>query len=87
MLLGMGNPLLDIQASTDINILEKYDLQPNDAILADKKHTPLYQELIDNYNVEYIAAGSTLNSVRIAQVNLKKIKFVCSLFVILLIYL
>nr|XP_024216062.1 adenosine kinase 2-like isoform X2 [Halyomorpha halys] len=67
MLLGMGNPLLDILAATDTAILEKYNLQPNDAILADKKHMPLYQELIENYKVEYIAAGSTLNSVRIAQ--------------------
>lgn len=67
MLVGMGNPLLDISVVSDDNILEKYGLKPNDAILAEKEHMPLYKELIDNYKVDYIAGGSTLNSLRVAQ--------------------
>lgn len=69
MLFGMGNPLLDISAITDDEFLQKYDLRPNDAILAEAKHMPLYKEIIENYNVEYIAGGSTQNALRVAQVN------------------
>lgn len=68
MLVGMGNPLLDISVNSDDSILEKYGLKPNDAILAEKKHMPLYSELVENYPVDYIAGGSTLNALRVAQV-------------------
>lgn len=67
MLVGMGNPLLDLSAVADDRFLEKYGLKPNDAILAEKEHMPIYKELVDNYKVEYIAGGSTLNSLRVAQ--------------------
>ncbi|XP_073993108.1 adenosine kinase 2 isoform X2 [Rhodnius prolixus] len=72
MLFGMGNPLLDISAITDDEFLQKYDLRPNDAILAEAKHMPLYKEIIENYNVEYIAGGSTQNALRVAQWILQK---------------
>uniref|UniRef100_A0A023F891 Adenosine kinase n=1 Tax=Triatoma infestans TaxID=30076 RepID=A0A023F891_TRIIF len=72
MLLGMGNPLLDISAVTDEKFLEKYALRANDAILAEEKHMPLYKEIIENYNVEYIAGGSTQNALRVAQWILQK---------------
>lgn len=43
LLLGLGNPLLDIIARTEHTFLEKYDLKPNDAIIADEiKHKDLY---------------------------------------------
>ncbi|EPS70152.1 hypothetical protein M569_04611, partial [Genlisea aurea] len=67
ILLGMGNPLLDISAKVDHDFLEKYDLKPNNAILAEEKHIPLYDELASNYKVEYIAGGATQNSIRVAQ--------------------
>ena len=35
ILLGMGNPLLDISAVVEQDILDKYDLQLNNAILAE----------------------------------------------------
>lgn len=41
ILLGCGNPLLDISATVDIAFLEKYGLKPDDAILAEDKHTPM----------------------------------------------
>lgn len=41
ILLCMGNPLLDIQASNGEDLLKKYDLKANDAILAEEKHQPL----------------------------------------------
>ena len=67
ILFGMGNPLLDISAEVPEEYLEKYDLKPNDAILASEKHLPIYQELVDGYNVEYIAGGATQNTIRVAQ--------------------
>ncbi|KAJ6853892.1 uncharacterized protein M6B38_101130 [Iris pallida] len=67
LLLGMGNPLLDISSVVDEAFLNKYDIKPNDAILAEDKHKPMYDELASNYNVEYIAGGATQNSIRVAQ--------------------
>lgn len=67
VILGMGNPLLDICASADPSILSKYDLLPNNAILAEDKHPPLYFELAALPDAIYIAGGATQNSIRIAQ--------------------
>jgi hypothetical protein len=46
----------------------RYDLQLNNAILAEEKHVSLYAELAALPNVEYIAGGATQNSIRVAQV-------------------
>lgn len=67
VLLGMGNPLLDIAAVVDPAFLQKYDVKLNNAILAEDKHVPMYKELADKYEVEYIAGGATQNSIRVAQ--------------------
>jgi adenosine kinase len=37
----IGNPLLDIQVTQGEELLKKYDLKANDAILAEEKHLPL----------------------------------------------
>lgn len=67
LLLGCGNPLLDISASVDEQFLAKYEMLPNNAILAEEKHMPIYQELIDKFNADFIAGGSVQNSFRVAQ--------------------
>lgn len=72
LLVGIGNPLLDISAIVDDELLKKYDLKPDDAIMAEEKHMPLYRELMDKYNAEFIAGGSVQNSLRVAQWVLKK---------------
>ena len=59
ILLGMGNPLLDISVNADQNFLTKYQLEANNAILAEEKHVPMYKEMVDNMKVEYIAGGAT----------------------------
>ena len=41
VLLGMGNPLLDITAVVDGDFLTKYGLKANDAILAADQHKPM----------------------------------------------
>ena len=42
------------------------------AILADEKHLPLYKDMVDNLNVEFIPGGAALNSMRVAQWILQK---------------
>ena len=42
VLLGMGNPLLDISANTEMDFLDKYGLKLNNAILAEPSHLPMY---------------------------------------------
>jgi len=72
ILLGMGNPLLDISAEVPMEVLNRYGVQLNNAILAEPKHLPMYQELVDKFNVQYIAGGATQNTIRVAQWMLQK---------------
>eukprot|EP00403_Amphidinium_massartii_P041599 CAMPEP_0178438212 /NCGR_PEP_ID=MMETSP0689_2-20121128/35462_1 /TAXON_ID=160604 /ORGANISM="Amphidinium massartii, Strain CS-259" /LENGTH=340 /DNA_ID=CAMNT_0020060579 /DNA_START=112 /DNA_END=1134 /DNA_ORIENTATION=+ len=67
LLVGMGNPLLDISAEVEMSLLEKYGLEPENAILAEEKHQPLFGEMVAMPNVQYIAGGATQNSIRVAQ--------------------
>jgi adenosine kinase len=71
-LLGCGNPLLDISAVVEDSFLAKYDMLPNNAILAEEKHMPIYGELIEKHNADFIAGGSVQNSLRVAQWILQK---------------
>jgi len=66
-ILGMCNPLLDISAEVPSSFLEKYGVTLNNAILAEEKHKPLYDELVEKFPVQYIAGGATQNSIRVAQ--------------------
>lgn len=69
LLLGIGNPLLDITV-TDAGtpeLLKKYDLLPNNAIIAEPKHLPLFDELVKEHDPMYLAGGATQNSIRVAQ--------------------
>jgi adenosine kinase len=65
ILFGMGNPLLDISAEVDIDIVKKYKCNFGNAILAQKEHMPVYDELVKNYKVNYSAGGSTQNTFRV----------------------
>lgn len=67
VLCGLGNPLLDISAEVPTEVLTKYDVTLNNAILAEEKHLPLYAELAARDNVQYIGGGATQNSIRAAQ--------------------
>ncbi|KAJ8948447.1 hypothetical protein NQ318_007970 [Aromia moschata] len=79
LLVGIGNPLLDISAIVDKEFLAKYDMKENDAILASDKHKNLYEELTEKYPVEYIAGGSVQNTLRVTQWLIEKPK-VCTYF-------
>ncbi|KAF8899318.1 Ribokinase-like protein [Infundibulicybe gibba] len=60
----MGNPLLDMQVTQGEALLKKYDLKANDAILAEEKHAPIYEELVKEHKVTYVAGGASQNSAR-----------------------
>lgn len=64
---GLGNPLLDLVAEVDESFLLKYDIQKDNAILADEKHKNMVPDLISKYEVEYVAGGSVQNTMRIAE--------------------
>jgi adenosine kinase len=65
--MGMGNPLLDISANVGQDVLDKYDVKLDSAILAEDKHQPLYTELVEKYSPQYIAGGATQNSIRVGK--------------------
>jgi adenosine kinase len=67
VILGMGNPLLDISADVTQETFDKYGLLPGNAILAEDKHQPLFAELAAKPDVKYVAGGATQNSIRVAQ--------------------
>ncbi|KIM47421.1 hypothetical protein M413DRAFT_439090 [Hebeloma cylindrosporum] len=60
----MGNPLLDMQVRNGEKLLEKYSLKANDAILAEEKHAALYDELVAEHQVTYVAGGAAQNAAR-----------------------
>ncbi|CAM4749353.1 unnamed protein product [Rotaria magnacalcarata] len=64
---GIGNPLLDISADVPVSFLEAYNLKANDAILAGSQHKDLNETILRDYpNHQFVAGGSTQNSMRAA---------------------
>lgn len=47
--------------------LAKYELQPNNVILAGDQHTNLCKDLAEQFKVDYIAGGAAQNAIRVAQ--------------------
>lgn len=45
----------------------RYGLPKNSAILAEAKHEPMYDEVINKYEIEYSAGGATQNTLRFCQ--------------------
>merc|ERR1712019_216411 len=67
LILGMGNPLLDISDNVEKSLMEKYGLEPGGIILAEEKHQPLFAEMVKRPGVQFIPGGATQNSIRVAQ--------------------
>jgi adenosine kinase len=67
MIVGVENPLLDISVNCDDDLLAKYSLDPNAAILAGPEHLPLLEEIKSFDDVFYSAGGATQNAMRTAQ--------------------
>jgi adenosine kinase len=57
-ILGIGNPLLDISIHTDRAFLDRFEVPPAVAILAEEKHMPMYEEIM-KLDPEFIAGGAT----------------------------
>lgn len=65
--MSISFPPTDIQAVGSDELLAKYGLKANDAILAEEQHKPLYEELLNNYEAKLIAGGAAQNTARGAQ--------------------
>ncbi|KAG8182286.1 hypothetical protein JTE90_029356 [Oedothorax gibbosus] len=50
-----------------LSSIPRYGLKPNDAILAEERHIPMYTEMIEKYEVDYTAGGACQNAMRVAQ--------------------
>ncbi|KAM7207395.1 Ribokinase-like protein [Naviculisporaceae sp. PSN 640] len=60
--------LRDIQAVGNQELLDKYGLKANDAILAETdKHREIFEDLLNNYDAKLIAGGAAQNTARGAQ--------------------
>jgi hypothetical protein len=64
---GVGNPLLDIAATVDEDFLRKYDITFNSASMAEERHLPLFQEMMDRFVPQFTAGGASQNTVRVVQ--------------------
>lgn len=67
VVLALCNPILDIIAADDGEIVEKYGLELNNAIHADARRQSLFSEVALLPSVEYVAGGMVQNTIRIAQ--------------------
>jgi hypothetical protein len=71
---GFSNPFIWAnhftvpEKSSDQALLDKYQLKSNDAILAEERHLPLYDEIVTKYSAKYLAGGAAQNAARGAQV-------------------
>lgn len=76
-----ANVQLDIQVSAAQGpaYLEKYGLKSNDAILAEEKHMPIYEDIVANADVTYVAGGAAQNAARGASVSLPSVPFAARL--------
>lgn len=64
-LLGLGSPLIDISANTNIETLNQYGLEFGRTVLADDQKRPFFEILEKSKDVRYIPGGSVCNSIRV----------------------
>uniref|UniRef100_A0A915LL59 Adenosine kinase n=1 Tax=Meloidogyne javanica TaxID=6303 RepID=A0A915LL59_MELJA len=71
ILVGIGNPLLDITANVDKQFVQNHRLEENGSMLVTKKYMDeLIDEILNSQsdpNIEYTPGGTILNTVRIFQ--------------------
>jgi len=66
LVIGFGNPLLDVTVNVTPEYLQRFELQANAAILAGPKHMPIYTE-IAAMSGRNSCGGSCLNTMRAVQ--------------------
>ena len=62
VIVGLGNPLLDVVAPVTNDYLVKWNLKPNDAILADEKHKELPEEVKKLFPVKFTGNYNQLSN-------------------------
>lgn len=67
-ILGLGNPIIDISAEADNEVLSKYGLTPGQTIFCNDSNIGFYDYLESKPEVTYIPGGSVTNSIRVANV-------------------
>lgn len=67
ILMGIGNPLLDITIDGNEELLQEYNLNSNNAIIAEEKHKTLFEKMVKEFKPKFLAGGATQNSIRVAQ--------------------
>jgi adenosine kinase len=70
-ILGIGNPIIDISATTTKETLKKYDLDFGGTVFASDSNIGVYAELEKSPDVSYVPGGSVTNSIRVANWCLK----------------
>eukprot|EP01067_Filipodium_phascolosomae_P006322 Filipodium_phascolosomae@DN4580_c0_g1_i1.p1 len=65
MVLGIGNPLLDMVAEVPNAVFEAYGVTKGQQLLADEKHMPIYEELMTKHKAQPQPGGATLNTMRV----------------------
>ena len=74
VLMGIGNSLLDITVLTEKSFLDRFNLLPNNAIIAGSAHKELYDTMMREFKPAFLPGGATQNSIRVAQWLLQKPK-------------
>ena len=66
-LVCLGHPLLDISSPVSEELLQKYNILSGSICLAAPEHMPLYKEMVETLECDFIGGGSSLNTCRSAQ--------------------
>lgn len=66
-ILGFGHPLLDISSHVDAEYLEKFKVPLGSVNLAKKEQLPIFEDLSQRRDVEFVPGGAAMNAVRVAR--------------------
>ncbi len=67
-IIGLGNPIVDISATSDESSLKKYGLEFGRTVFRNDENEGFFDVLESQSDVTYIPGGSVTNTIRIANV-------------------
>ena len=65
-LIAIGNPIVDISAHIEEDVIDKFGLKWGETVFANESNKGFFKELEKNKNVKYIPGGSIQNTLRTA---------------------
>lgn len=68
LVLGIENPLLDSSTNGTDDMYKNYNLPLEATVPVEAKHLPLFKDIKEHHNPNYVPGGSTQNTLRAAQV-------------------